>query len=72
MRVKVKIIITGCMLISEAVTVPSLTMMTSTASEKLLTRDRHTDRHTDFCLVYFKLFWKVVSDFENKKANKNN
>ena len=48
---------------SEAVTMPSLTMMTSTVSEESLARDRHTDRqtHTDFCQVYFKLF---QSNFE--------
>ena len=31
---------------SEAVTVPGLTMMTSIVSEESLARDTHTDRHT--------------------------
>ena len=32
---------------SEAVTVPSSMMLTSTVSDESLARDRHTDRHTD-------------------------
>ena len=31
---------------SEAVTMPRLTLMTSTVSEELLARDRQTDTHT--------------------------
>ena len=47
---------------TEAVTVPSLMMMTSTVSEESLVRDTHTYTHTythtgtDFCVVYLKLF----------------
>ena len=43
---------------SEAVTMPNLTMVTSTVSEISLARDRHTDRHTH----------THVYDFENKKT----
>ena len=46
MKMKVNIINTWCILISEAVTVPSLTMMTSTVSEESLARDTHT--HTAY------------------------
>ena len=45
----------------EAVTMPSLMMMTLIVSEESLTRDPHTDtqntdRQTGFGLVYLKLF----------------
>ena len=43
MKVKINIINTRCMLMSEAVTMPSLTMMTSTGSEESLARDTHSD-----------------------------
>ena len=70
---------------SAAVTMPSLMMMmTSIIPEESLSRDRltnrqtdrqtdkQTDRQTDFGLVYLKLlFYKVVSDLENKKQRNN-
>ena len=47
MKIKVNIINTQCILMSEAVTVPNLTMMTSIVSEESLARDRHnTGTHT--------------------------
>ena len=46
MKVKVNIIITSCILMSEAVTVPSLMMMTSIISEESLARDTHTQTDT--------------------------
>ena len=46
MKVKVNIIKTGCILMSEAVTVSSLTMMTSTVYEESLARNTHTHTHT--------------------------
>ena len=45
-KVKINIINTWCILMSEAVTVPSLMRMTLTVSEESLERDRQTDRHT--------------------------
>ena len=45
MKVKISIINTWCITMYEAVTVPSLTMMTSTVSKESLARDTHT--HTD-------------------------
>ena len=53
MKVKVNIINTWCILMSEAVTVPSLMMMTSLVSEESLASDRHTHRHG---LVYVNIF----------------
>ena len=54
MKTKVNIINTWCMLMSEAVTVPSLMMTSSsTVSEELLARDRYTHRHG---LVYVNFF----------------
>ena len=49
---------------SEAVTMPSVMTMTSIVSEESLARDTYTNshRHTDFGIVYIKLF-KVLSDF---------
>ena len=44
MKVKVNIMTTSCILLSEAVTVPGLVMMTATVSEESLAIDRHTDR----------------------------
>ena len=46
MKVKDNIINTRCILMSEAVTVQSLTVMTSTISQESLARDRHTHRQT--------------------------
>ena len=43
----VKTIDTLCIIISEAVTVASLMMMTSIVSEESLARDGHTQTHTD-------------------------
>ena len=51
---------------SEAVPVPSLTLVTSTVSEESLARGTRTH----FGLVYLKHFSKVVSDFENKKKKR--
>ena len=66
MKVKINIINIRCILMSEAVTVQSLMMMTLTASEESLTRntDRQTERQT-FAL-------STVSDFENNKNMKIN
>ena len=50
MKVKVNIMTMWCMLMPEAVTVPSLMMMTLIVSEESLAMD------TVFCLVYLKLF----------------
>ena len=41
------IINTGCITMSEAVTMPTLMMVTSTVSEQSLARDPHTDRQVD-------------------------
>ena len=46
MNVKVNIINTRCILVSGAVTLPSVTVMTSIVSEESLARDRYTDRPT--------------------------
>ena len=46
MKVRVNIINTSCIPMSEAVIVASLVMMTSIFYEESLARDRHTDRHT--------------------------
>ena len=45
MNVKVNIINYCCILMSEAVTVPNLMMMTSTVSEESIARDTDTDAH---------------------------
>ena len=47
MKVKVNMINTYCITMSEAVTMLSLMMMTSIVSEELLARDAQTDRQTD-------------------------
>ena len=49
---------------SEAVTTPSLMMMTLTVSEESLVRDRHT--HKRLGSSFFK-FANVTYDFANKK-----
>ena len=54
MKVKVNINNTSCILISEAVTMPSLTMITSTVSEESLARDTH--RHRLFALSILNFF----------------
>ena len=46
-EVKVNIINMSCILMSEAVTVPSLVMTTIMVSEESLARDRQTNRHRD-------------------------
>ena len=55
MKVKVNIVNTRCIGMCEAVTMPSLMMITSIVSEESLARDTHTatatDRQTDFGLV---------------------
>ena len=45
MKVKVNIINTWCILMSDTVTMPSLMMVTVIVSEDSLARDRQTDRH---------------------------
>ena len=55
----------------EALTVPSVMMMTSIVSEESLARGTHTHRHTHthrqtFASSFLNCF-KVVSDFENRK-----
>ena len=56
MKVKVNIIKTWCITLYEAVTMSSLRMITSTASDESLARDPHTNRHTGILgLVYLKL-----------------
>ena len=57
---------------SEAVTVPSLMMMTSTVSEESLARDTHTDRHTphtDRQSRFYLKSCKVTYDFANKNTS---
>ena len=57
---------------SEAVTVPSLMMITLKVSEESLAKDRHTDRQAHphkRGLVYFT-FFKMDYDFENKMKKK--
>ena len=51
---------------SEAVTVPSLKMMTSTVSEESLETDRHTDRHTHRLVVVNVKTCNLAYDFANK------
>ena len=53
---------------SEAVTKPSMMMMTSIVSGESLARDIHAHRHrqTDFDIVNLKTFFKVVSGFEGR------
>ena len=46
-KVKKNCIATCCILITEAVTVPSVMMMTSVVSEVSLVVDRQTDEQTD-------------------------
>ena len=56
---------------SEAVTVPSLMMVTSRGSivsEELLARDMHTHTHRLAGVIYVK-FYKVAYDFANKNEN---
>ena len=72
MKVKVNIITTLCILMSEAVTVPRLMMMTSKVSEESLAMHPRTHAQTHvhtggetFALSILKMF-KVVIDFENK------
>ena len=62
MKVKVNIISMGCILMSEAVTVPSLTMMTLTVSEESLARDTH--RHG----IGTTLTFAVTYNFANKNT----
>ena len=45
MKVKVNIINTWCIIMSEAITVPSLMLMTSTVSQESLARDMHARTH---------------------------
>ena len=60
---------------SEAVTVPSLMMMTSIVSEESLASDRHTDRHTHtqierHGLIYVN-FFKVLSPPKQHKQEES-
>ena len=59
MKVQVNIINTWCILMSEAVTLPSLMMMALIASEDLLARDRHTHTHR-LGVVYLNLSLKTL------------
>ena len=63
MEVKVNIINTRYMPMSEAVTVPSLMMMTSTVSEESLARDTHTDSGS------YTLKFATSHDFASKKCS---
>ena len=56
MKVKVNIINMCCILIAEAVNVPSLMMMTLIVSEELLERDRQRDRWSGVILKFSKSF----------------
>ena len=56
MKDKVNILNTRCIIRSEAVTVPSVTMMTSTVSKESLARDAQTRTHRNLGVVYLKLF----------------
>ena len=67
MKVNVNIINTCCIPMSDAVTVPSLTIMTLIVSEESLARDRHTHRQTHR-LYYIITFSK--EDFQNQKEKK--
>ena len=49
----------------EAVTVLSLTMMTSAVFEESLARDIHTHIHTQKLEVVYVKIYKVAFDFEN-------
>ena len=65
MEVKVNIICTWRMPMSEAVTVPSLTMMAATVSKDSLARDTHTQTR-----VFYVKICKVAYDFANKHQDK--
>ena len=70
MKVKVNILTYDALPHMRQLPMPSLMMTTSIVSEESLARThRQADIHrpTDFRIVYLKLFFKVVSDFENKK-----
>ena len=54
-----------CSTMSEAVTMPSLMMMTSRVSEESLARNTHTHARTRARVLNF---FKVVSNFENNKT----
>ena len=66
MKVDVNIIYTSCILVSKAVSMPRLMVMTLLVSEESLARDTDTDTlpqtnrqlQTDFGLVYLTLFQK--------------
>ena len=58
MRLKVNIINTWCILMSEAVTVPGLKMITLIVSEESLVRDTHA--HT-LQVMYIKFYSKADS-----------
>ena len=73
MKVKINIINTlYCILMSEAVTVPSLMMTTSIISEDSLARDTHTHTHTrthahthTYIHVHARTHARTHLDFEN-------
>ena len=52
-EIKVNIINTRCILISEAVTVPCLMMIASIVSEESLARDTHTQTDNVLAIVNF-------------------
>ena len=63
MKVKVNAMTTGCILMSEAVTIPSL-MMTLKVFEKLLARGTHTR------MALSMLTFSMSSDFEHNNRKK--
>ena len=68
-KVKVTLINTWCIIMSEAVSVPCLTMMTSTVSEKSPARDTHTHAHTHINTHMTHV--AIAYDFANRKQTKN-
>ena len=62
MKDKVNINNTRCILMSEAITVPSLMLMTVVVSEESLAGDRHTHTLTQ---TDIQNIFKVAYDFEN-------
>ena len=72
MKVKVNIINTRCITVSEAVTMPSLMMMTSILSEESVARNRHTHTHRDtyrLGVLYLKLFQRKTLKTKTNSQN---
>ena len=82
-KIKVNIISTWCIPLSETVTVPSFMTMASTVSEESLANDRHsytdtatqtqtqTHARTHTHGIIYGNFLKVFRDFENEKKARN-